>query len=128
MNRLLAFCAFAAAVAHAAVFDVTAYGAKGDGKTQNRDAINKTIEAAAAAGGEGLPNVGLRGSGHYGNASAGFVDNNLDEPPPLLNREPREFSRRAVRIESVYAAVDQPRDKASQLGFIDLSVVIDGRQ
>ena len=37
--------------AQAAVFDVTAFGAKGDGKTLDRDAINKAIEAAAAAGG-----------------------------------------------------------------------------
>ena len=36
---------------HGAVFDITAFGAKGDGKTQNRDAINKAIDAAAAAGG-----------------------------------------------------------------------------
>src|SRR5450432_2402136 len=35
----------------AVVVDITAFGAKGDGKTQNRDAINKAIETAAAAGG-----------------------------------------------------------------------------
>ena len=35
----------------AAVFDITAFGAKADGKTQNRAAINQAIEAAAAAGG-----------------------------------------------------------------------------
>ena len=35
----------------AATFDITAFGAKGDGKTQNREAINKAIEAAAVAGG-----------------------------------------------------------------------------
>ena len=33
------------------MFDVTAFGAKGDAKTLNRDAIRKAIEAAAAAGG-----------------------------------------------------------------------------
>ncbi len=40
-----------AANASAAVFDVANYGAKADGKTQDRDSINKAIEAAAAAGG-----------------------------------------------------------------------------
>ncbi len=36
---------------HAAVFDVKAYGAKGDGKALDSAAINMAIEAAAAAGG-----------------------------------------------------------------------------
>jgi polygalacturonase len=35
----------------AAVFDVKTFGAKGDGKTPDRDAINQAIDAAAAAGG-----------------------------------------------------------------------------
>ncbi len=35
----------------AAEFDVANFGAKGDGKTQNREAIQKAIEAAAGAGG-----------------------------------------------------------------------------
>ncbi|HEY3839253.1 MAG TPA: glycosyl hydrolase family 28-related protein [Bryobacteraceae bacterium] len=35
----------------AGFFDITGFGAKGDGKTQNREAINKAIEAAASAGG-----------------------------------------------------------------------------
>ena len=33
------------------IFDVRKYGAKGDGKTLDTDAINRSIEAAAAAGG-----------------------------------------------------------------------------
>lgn len=48
MKFLLALCALNL---QAAVFDVTAFGAKGDGKTPNRDAIRKAIETAAAAGG-----------------------------------------------------------------------------
>ena len=54
MNRLIALGALALAAGaslDAAVFDVTAYGAKGDGKTENREAINRAIQAAAAAGG-----------------------------------------------------------------------------
>ena len=35
----------------AAVFDVKAFGAKADGTTPDRDAINKAIDAAEAAGG-----------------------------------------------------------------------------
>ena len=37
--------------AQAAIFDVRAFGAKGDGKSADRDAINRAIEAASAAGG-----------------------------------------------------------------------------
>jgi polygalacturonase len=53
MNRLIAFGALALAAASldAAVFDVTAFGARGDGRTGNRDAIEKAIQAASAAGG-----------------------------------------------------------------------------
>lgn len=54
MNRLIAFGALALAVAaslDAAVFDVTAFGARGDGKTENGEAIEKAIQAASAAGG-----------------------------------------------------------------------------
>lgn len=40
-----------ALAANAADFDVRAYGAKGDGKSIDTDAINRAIDAAAAAGG-----------------------------------------------------------------------------
>src|SRR5215472_18462223 len=35
----------------AGIYDVRAFGAKGDGKTLDTSAINKAIDAAAAAGG-----------------------------------------------------------------------------
>ena len=52
---LLLLC-LGSACCQAAVFDVTAFGAKGDGKTLDREAINKAVAAAAAAGG-GTVNV-----------------------------------------------------------------------
>ena len=35
---------------NAAAVDITTFGARGDGKTQNRKAIHKAVETAAAAG------------------------------------------------------------------------------
>src|SRR5580704_10911441 len=46
----LVFCLFSIA-AFGTDFDVKTYGAKADGKTPDRDSINKAIEAASAAGG-----------------------------------------------------------------------------
>jgi polygalacturonase len=51
MTRIVTLALGAAFCLHAAAVDITAFGAKGDGKTQNRDAINKAIETVAAAGG-----------------------------------------------------------------------------
>ena len=55
MRRVLLVLSITAGVlspqGKAAVFDVKAFGAKGDGTTPEREAINKAIEAAAAAGG-----------------------------------------------------------------------------
>jgi polygalacturonase len=48
---LIASLAFTALRLSAAEFDVRTYGATGDGKTVDSPAINKAIEAAAAAGG-----------------------------------------------------------------------------
>src|SRR5580692_11763658 len=52
MTRIAAVCMFAVVGSlHAAAVDISTFGAKGDGKTQNREAINKAIETVAAAGG-----------------------------------------------------------------------------
>ena len=67
-------------------------------------------------------------AGHHGNAASGFVDHDFDESPPFLSRETGEFAGGPVRVKAVYTALDQPRDQAAQLGFIDLSRVIDRRQ
>src|SRR4051812_29935569 len=42
---------FTTSAAQAGVYDVKTFGAKGDGKALDTAAINKTIDAAAAAGG-----------------------------------------------------------------------------
>jgi polygalacturonase len=65
MTRLFIICLICAATCSAAVFNVKDFGAKGDGKTQERDSINKAIEAAAAAGGGTVhfpPGIYLSGS------------------------------------------------------------------
>jgi len=54
MSQILSVCCAALALssgAPAATFDVKAFGAKADGKTPDRAAINKAIDAAEAAGG-----------------------------------------------------------------------------
>src|SRR3990172_10069262 len=48
---LLALCTLAPAQVPSRAFDVRAHGAVGDGSTLDTDAINRAIEAAAAAGG-----------------------------------------------------------------------------
>lgn len=51
MKNLSVLALLAGICAQAAVFDVKTFGAKGDGKTLDRDSINRAIEAASAAGG-----------------------------------------------------------------------------
>jgi polygalacturonase len=51
MVKSIAVAVLAAAGASGAVFDVRAFGAKGDGKSLDRESIQKAVDAAAAAGG-----------------------------------------------------------------------------
>jgi hypothetical protein len=66
-----------AATMREAGFNVHAYGATGDGKTVDTPAINRAIEAVAAAGGgtlvfpAGTPRQRLSSSNHYGKAAFG---------------------------------------------------------
>lgn len=90
-----------AACASAAVFDVKTFGAKGDGVAPDREAINRAIEAAAAAGGGTvyLP------AGHYATGSirlrsnitlqfdAGAVLDASADPAAYDAAEPNEFTR-----------------------------------
>lgn len=92
---IFAFCA------HAAVFDVRTFGAKGDGKSSDRAAINKAIEAAAAAGGGTV----LIPAGTYATGSirlrsnitlqfeAGAVLDSIADPAAYDAAEPNDFTR-----------------------------------
>ena len=73
------------------------------------------------AGGERLADVGLGGPGQDRHAAGRLVGHDLDDPPPLLGRESGELAGRAVGIQPVDAAVDQPIDVAPQLRLVDLA-------
>ena len=51
LMKILTIGLLGAGLLSGAVLDVKSFGATGDGQTQERDAINKAIDAAAAAGG-----------------------------------------------------------------------------
>ena len=51
MKNFVFFTLVSSLCVHAAVFDVKTFGAKGDGKSLDRDSINRAIETASAVGG-----------------------------------------------------------------------------
>jgi hypothetical protein len=98
--QLLLLC-LGSACCQAAVFDVTAFGAKGDGKTLDREAINKAVAAAAAAGGGTVnvpPGTYLSGSIQLRSnvtlhIEAGAIIEAAADAAAYDAAEPNEFSR-----------------------------------
>ncbi len=97
---LLLLC-LGSACCQAAVFDVTAFGAKGDGKTLDREAINKAVAAAAAAGGGTVnvpPGTYLTGSIQLRSnvtlhIEAGATLEAVSDPTAYDAAEPNQFSQ-----------------------------------
>ena len=83
MNKLISVgvLAFVAPWLNAAVLEATNFGGKPDGKTENRQAINKAIDAAAAAGGgtgRVRPGTWLTGSIHMRSNVTLLLDRGAD--------------------------------------------------
>ena len=57
--------------------------------------------------------------GQDGNAAAGLVHHNLHDRAALFRREAGELSRRAIRVQAVHAALDQPGNKTAQFRLVD---------
>ena len=101
---------------HAATFDVKAFGAKADGKTLDRDAINKAIDAAAAAGGGTV----YFPAGTYVTGSIRLRSNitlQLDTGPSSKHRPIRPPTiRRAKPVGKVPGVRPQPLAQQPDLG------------
>ncbi len=69
------------------------------------------------AGPDRLAGVGLGGAGQDRHASGGLVGDDRDDASPLLGRETRELTGRAVGVQAVDAPFDQPVDIAAQFGL-----------
>ncbi len=77
------------------------------------------------AGPNRLAGVGFGRPGQNRHAAGGLVGDDLDDPPPLFGREPRELAGRAVGVQAVHAALDQPVDVAPQFRLVDLAPLIE---
>ena len=60
------------------------------------------------AGGDRFFGVGLRGAGEDGDAARRLVGDDFDDSFSFFERETRELARRAIRVQTVDAALDQP--------------------
>jgi len=88
-EAFLSIFLFCTAVGHAATFDVTAYGAKGDGQADDAVAIQRAIDACAESGGGQV----LFPSGHTFMSSPLQLKSNIDyhfEPNSTLLANPDE--------------------------------------
>ena len=69
-------------------------------------------------------NLALGGAGEHDYAPGRLIDHDLDDPPPFVGRESRELAGRAVGIQPMHAALDQPVDVAAQLRLVDVPLVV----
>jgi hypothetical protein len=64
--------------------------------------------------------------GEDGHAAGVLLGDDVDDAAALGGGEARELAGRAVGIESVHAALDEPGDEAAQFGLVDLAAVVEG--
>ena len=68
-----------------------------------------------------LAHIGFGGTRQDWNSTPSLIGDDLDDAATFFDGESRELAGRAVGIEAMHAAFDQPIHIASQLGFVDLA-------
>ena len=74
----------------------------------------------------GLSRIGFCGTGQDRHAAPRLVGNDFDDAPPLLGRKADELAGRAVRVEAMDAAIDQPVDVPAQFVFVNPTSLVQG--